>query len=53
MQTKTINRELTYQVTMIHAKKLLEKHIITQEDYLDFQTLMIEKYHPIISRLSL
>lgn len=53
MKSQTINNELTYQVTMLQAKNLLEKKIITKEDYLEFQILMIEKYHPIISTLSL
>ncbi|HEL1838371.1 TPA: hypothetical protein TX084_000793 [Streptococcus suis] len=52
MHPQKINNELTYQVTMIQARQLLQRGIITLEEFEQFQTSMIEKYQPFISKLS-
>ena len=47
----TVNNELQYQMTMNAAKKMFLEGIISEEDYHEFNTKMIEKYHPIFGVL--
>ena len=50
MNSKEFNQELTYQVTMLQATKLLNDSLITKKEYEDFQRKMLEMYQPILSK---
>lgn len=52
MYEKQLDNEITYQVTMIQMKSLLKKGIVTQAEFDQFKQMMLEKYHPFISKLS-
>lgn len=52
MDVHKINNEMTYQLTMIQAKLLLDNGALTVEEFEQFRQLMLEKYQPFISRLS-
>lgn len=41
-------REITYQIIMSNAKKMLIKDLISRDEYMDFESKMKEKYKPII-----
>lgn len=43
--------DLTYQVTMSFLRQLLEKGLITDEEYREFDNKMILKYNPQIGLL--
>ena len=42
--------ELTYQVTMLQAKKLLNDGVITKKEYEQFKSELIAMYQPILSK---
>lgn len=44
-------REIVFQMTMNAARLMLEKGLITKEEYLQFDTKMKQKYKPIIGNL--
>lgn len=44
-------REIVFQMTMSAARELLGKGLITEEQYVEYDTKMREKYHPIIGTL--
>lgn len=44
-------REIVFQMTMAAARELLGKGLITEEQYVEYDTKMREKYHPIIGTL--
>lgn len=48
---KMNDKEITYQITMSFARKVLENGLITNEEYRDFNSKMIEKYSPEIGLL--
>ncbi|WP_434747876.1 SHOCT domain-containing protein [Streptococcus dysgalactiae] len=52
MTSDKLQKEMTYQLTMIQADKLLKSRIITEEAHQQFKAKMLEKYQPFISRLS-
>ena len=43
--------DLTYQVTMSFVRQLYEDGLITDEEYKEFDTRMVEKYKPEIGQL--
>lgn len=44
-------REIVYQMTMSAARQMLEKGLISKEEYKQFDTKMQAKYRPIIGTL--
>lgn len=44
-------REIVYQMTMSAARQMLEKGLISEEEYKQFDTKMQAKYRPIIGTL--
>ena len=44
-------KEIIYQVTMSAARQMLEKGLITDEQYQKYDTKMRQKYAPIIGTL--
>ncbi|MDD3028650.1 MAG: hypothetical protein PHI41_11500 [Erysipelotrichaceae bacterium] len=44
-------REIVYQMTMSAARQMLEKGLISREEYVQFDTKMRAKYRPIIGTL--
>ena len=52
MDVQKINNEMTYQLTMVQAKVLLNNGAITIKEFELFRQLMLEKYQPFISQLS-
>lgn len=52
MTDDKLQKEMTYQLTMIQADRLLKSRIISKEVYQQFKAKMLEKYQPFISRLS-
>ena len=43
--------EKNYQISMCYAKSLNQKGIISKEDLLAFDTIMLKKYRPILGIL--
>ncbi len=50
MNNTIFQAELTYQVTMSYAQKLLSKQVITADAYRDFLQKMQEMYYPLLSQ---
>ena len=48
---KEFNAERRYQTAIIFAKKMLDEGIITQKDYAEIDTKLLEKYRPTMSTL--
>lgn len=48
---KMDDKEIIYQITMSFSRRLLESGLITDEEYRDFNSKMIEKYSPEIGLL--
>ena len=44
-------REIVFQMTMSAARQMLEKGLISEDDYKQFDTKMQQKYRPIFGRL--
>ena len=44
-------REIAYQMTMSAARQMLEKCLISEKEYLQFDTKMQQKYSPIFGSL--
>ena len=44
-------KEVVYQMTMSAARRMLEKGLITEEQYQTYDTKMRQKYAPIIGTL--
>ena len=44
-------REIIYQMTMSTARQMLEKGLISEEEYKQFDTKMQQKYSPIFGTL--
>ena len=51
MPHEMLMREAKYQSSMRMFRSLLDKGIITQEDYFEAEHLMREKYHPLLGTL--
>lgn len=51
MTKQQFQTEKTFQITMALADEMKEKGMITSKEYYDFNTKMVEKYHPIIGTL--
>ena len=47
MTEQEARAEHIYTVTIMHAQKMLEQRLITEEEYRAFDTKMKEKYRPI------
>ncbi len=45
------HREIIYQMTMDAARLLLKEHLITKDQYIQFDTIMQQKYMPIFGGL--
>ena len=50
MTNEALQKECHYQITMKYAKELLQKGILTEEEYQHFKQKMLKKYEPIISQ---
>ena len=48
MTNKQFKREIVYQVTMSSVRIMLGKGIITEEEYTVIDTIMLEKYTPLL-----
>ena len=51
MSKEAGKREIIYQMTMRTAWKMVQKEVLSREEYLDFETKMREKYRPVIGGL--
>jgi hypothetical protein len=51
MSEVQLRNEMQYQTTMTLARSMLEKGVISEEEYLEFDTIMLEKYHPVFGTL--
>ncbi len=51
MSEEMFNAEKLYQATMTIAKSMLEKNLITAEEYSIIDTKMLEKYRPVFGSL--
>ena len=47
LNTDDYNREEAYQLTMHYVRKMLEKSLISQQEYDAIDTIMRQKYRPI------
>ena len=52
MTNDKLQDEMTYQLTIIQADRLLKSRIISEEVHQKKKKKMLEKYQPFISRLS-
>ncbi len=43
--------EIIYQMTMSVARQMLENKLISEDEYKQFDTKMIQKYHPVFGTL--
>ena len=44
-------REIAFQMTISAARSLLQRGLITKEQYVHFDTIMRQKYHPVTGDL--
>lgn len=51
MSEDQFRNEKLYQTTMSLVRSMLEKGMISEEEYLEFDTMMQEKYQPIFGTL--
>jgi hypothetical protein len=51
MSEDQFRSEMLYQTTMSLVRSMLEKGMISEEEYHEFDTIMQEKYHPIFGTL--
>lgn len=51
MSEDQFRNEKLYQTTMSLVRSMLEKDMISEEDYHEFDTIMLEKYRPIFGTL--
>ncbi|MDF2645359.1 MAG: hypothetical protein K0Q73_1164 [Paenibacillus sp.] len=51
MSEDQLRNEMLYQTSMSLARTMLEKGMISEEEYHEFDTIMLEKYHPIFGTL--
>lgn len=51
MSEDQFQNEMLYQTTMSLARTMLEKGMISEEQYHEFDTIMLGKYHPIFGTL--
>lgn len=51
MSEDQFQNEMRYQTTMSLVRSMLEKGMISEEEYYEFDTIMLEKYHPVFGTL--
>lgn len=51
MSEEQFRNEMQYQITMSLARSMLEKGMISEDEYHEFDTIMLGKYHPIFGTL--
>jgi hypothetical protein len=51
MSEDQLRNEMLYQTTMSLARTMLVKGMISEEEYHEFDTIMMGKYHPIFGTL--
>lgn len=51
MNNSDFNNEMNYGITMSYVKKLKKAGIITADEYNKIDTIMLQKYRPILGRL--
>ena len=51
MTEQDFQQELTYQITMAQAKKILSEGLISEATFQAFKVKMLEKYEPFMSQL--
>lgn len=51
MTDEQFRAERKYQASMICFRRLLENGIITQEEYMQIGTILLEKYRPLLGGL--
>lgn len=51
MMEREGRKEIVYQMTMSAARQMLERGLISKEEYVQFDTKMRAKYRPIIGTL--
>lgn len=51
MDNSDFNNEMNYGITMSYVKKLKKAGIITDDEYNKIDTIMLQKYRPILGRL--
>jgi hypothetical protein len=51
MNNEQFNRETAYQITLSTAKNMLRNGIITAEEFSAIDTILLEKYRPLLGSL--
>lgn len=51
MDESQFRAEKMYRISLSVAKTMLEKGIITRDEYLKMDTILLEKYHPVLGTL--
>ena len=51
MSEDQFRNEMLYQTTMSLVRTMIKEGMISEEDYHEFDTIMLEKYHPVFGTL--
>lgn len=51
MSQEQLRREALYQTTMHLLRKMMERGLLSREEYADFDTMFAQKYQPIFGTL--
>ena len=51
MDEKQFRAEKMYRISLSVAKSMLEKGVISKEEYSEIDTILLEKYHPTLGTL--
>ncbi|MDR0811071.1 MAG: hypothetical protein LBN23_02175 [Paludibacter sp.] len=53
MNNEQFNREKLYQINIIIAQKMFKTGVITEEEFCAIDTIMLEKYRPLLGSIFL
>lgn len=51
MTNKEIRNDMLYRTALSIAENMLEKHLITKDEYAEIDTIFLEKYRPYLGTL--
>lgn len=53
MSDEQFKAEKMYQISLSLAKSMLKKGLLTEDEFAIFNTILLEKYHPLLGTLFL
>ncbi len=51
MTTNEIRNDMLYHAAISVGKSMLEQGLITEDEYTEIDTILLEKYHPYLGKL--